>query len=106
MQITEDLKKRWNDIILNSDWTPNLENIYKELADFEMVIKHCETIYSVASGWLVSKCNTYPSEVISLFEKKFIDKDIAKDDMLLFIKDYWYKWKQLEKAIEEYFYIY
>jgi len=94
-------KQFWDDIILNKDGTVNIEQVYKELSDFSTAVEHCEEVYDYMSWWRISKCMTYPKEVINIFEDRYVEKNITRDDMILFIRDY--EWKELEEKINEYF---
>jgi len=95
-----DNKEFWDSIILNKDWTPNMENIYKELIDFGIVVNHCETIYSHITSGMISKCMTYPDEVIRIYEENNLDLDITKSDM----KDMLELWEEdLRIQLKEYF---
>lgn len=41
-----------------------------DLEDLRMIIRHCTAVYEYASGGVVTKPNTYPSEVIALSQER------------------------------------
>ena len=84
----KETKEFWDNIILNKDWTPNMEQIYKELTDFSVIMEEVPEIYMAVSWWRISKPLTHANAVIWEFEEQFIEKDIARDDMLAMIDSY------------------
>ena len=77
----------WKDIVENEDGTLNVEQVKKELADFSMVMDNCSSAYEEMSGSLITKPNTYFSEVLKIFQEKFWNVDFVKDDIRDMLKD-------------------
>ena len=77
----------WKEIVENEDGTLNVEQVKKELADFSMVMDNCTSAYSEMSGSLITKPNTYFSEVLKIFQEKFWNVDFVKDDIRDMLKD-------------------
>lgn len=77
----------WKDIVENEDGTLNVEQVKKELADFSMVMDNCSSAYEEMSGSLITKPNTYFSEVLKIFQKKFWNVDYVRDDVKDMIKN-------------------
>ena len=92
----------WKDIVENEDGTLNVEQVKKELADFSMVMDNCSSAYEEMSGSLITKPNTYFSEVLKIFQEKFWNVDFVKDDirdMLNDVDDI----EELKSSLTEYF---
>ena len=77
----------WKDIVENEDGTLNVEQVKKELADYSMVMDNCSSAYEEMSGSLITKPNTYFSEVLKIFQEKFWNVDFVKDDIRDMLKD-------------------
>ena len=77
----------WKDIVENEDGTLNVEQVKKELADFSMVMDNCSSAYEEMSGSLITKPNTYFSEVLKIFQEKFWNVDFVKDDIRDMLND-------------------
>lgn len=77
----------WKDIVENEDGTLNVEQVKKELADYSMVMDNCSSAYEEMSGSLITKPNTYFSEVLKIFQEKFLNVDFVKDDIRDMLKD-------------------
>lgn len=77
----------WKDIVENEDGTLNVEQVKKELADYSMVMDNCSSAYEEMSGSLITKPNTYFSEVLKIFREKFWNVDFVKDDIRDMLKD-------------------
>ena len=77
----------WKDIVENEDGTLNKEQVKKELSDFSMVMDNCSSAYEEMSGSLITKPNTYFSEVLKIFQEKFWNVDFVKDDIRDMLKD-------------------
>lgn len=77
----------WKDIVENEDGTLNKEQVKKELFDFSMVMDNCSSAYEEMSGSLITKPNTYFSEVLKIFQEKFWNVDFVKDDIRDMLKD-------------------
>lgn len=77
----------WKDIVENEDGTLNVEQVKKELADFSMVMDNCSSAYQEMSGSLITKPNTYFSEVLTIFQEKFLNVDFVKDDIRDMLRD-------------------
>ena len=77
----------WKDIVENEDGTLNVEQVKKELADYSMVMDNCLSAYEEMSGGLITKPNTYFSEVLKIFQEKFWNVDFVKDDIRDMLKD-------------------
>ena len=92
----------WKDIVENEDGTLNVEQVKKELADFSMVMKNCSSAYEEMSGSLITKPNTYFSEVLKIFQEKFWNVDFVKDDIRDMLKDT-YDIEELKSNLIEYF---
>lgn len=92
----------WKDIVENEDGTLDKEQVKKELCDFSMIMENCTSAYMLASGYIISKPNTMFSEVQSLFNEKFIDLAIVKDDINEFLQDD-YTCEEFKNFILDYF---
>ena len=92
----------WKDIVENEDGTLNKEQVKKELADFSMVMDNCSSAYEEMSGSLITKPNTYFSEVLKIFQEKFWNVDFVKDDIRDMLKDT-YDIEELKSNLIEYF---
>lgn len=77
----------WKDIVENEDGTLNVEQVKKELADFRMVMDNCTSAYSEMTCGMISKPNTYFSEVLRIFQEKFLHNGIVQDDIRKMLKD-------------------
>ena len=77
----------WKDIVENEDGTLNVEQVKKELADYSMVMDNCSSAYEEMSGSLITKPNTYFSEVLKIFQEKFLNVDFVKDDIRDMLRD-------------------
>ena len=77
----------WKDIVENEDGTLNVEQVKKELADYSMVMDNCASAYEEMSGSLITKPNTYFSEVLKIFQEKFWNVDFVKDDIRDMLND-------------------
>lgn len=92
----------WKDIVENEDGTLNKEQVKKELSDFSMVMDNCSSAYQEMSGSLITKPNTYFSEVLKIFQEKFWNVDFVKDDIRDMLKDT-YDIEELKSNLIEYF---
>ena len=66
--ITEDVLQDEN---LKKAMKEVTEQVKKELADFRMVMDNCTSAYQEMSGSLITKPNTYFSEVLKIFQEKY-----------------------------------
>ena len=94
----------WKDIVENEDGTLNKEQVKKELSDFSMVMDNCSSAYEEMSGSLITKPNTYFSEVLKIFQEKFWNVDFVKDDIRDMLKDV-DDIEELKSNLIEYFYL-
>lgn len=67
----------WKEIIVKNGEV-DIDQLKKELSDYSMLIKHLSEIYMELSGGCISKPNTYPYEVISLYHQDLSDNYIDK----------------------------
>jgi hypothetical protein len=85
IEIDEEVEKEyqefWKDIVENDDGTLDKEQVKKELCDFSMVMDNCTKAYVEMTCGYISKPNTYFSEVLGIFEEKFLNKECVRDDM-------------------------
>lgn len=80
-ELEQNYNEFWKEIIENEDGTLNKEQIKKELFDYSMVMDNCTRAFMEMTNGLVSKPNTKFFEVLSIFQDKFLDADITKDDV-------------------------
>lgn len=64
---SENLNEFWKDIYPHG---MTMEKVLDELSDVGMLIEHCTKIYSHFSGGMISKPNTFPSEVIMMSDQR------------------------------------
>ena len=77
----------WKEIIIDSDGNINLEQVKKELADYKNVMQNNVNINMYMTNGMLSEAY-YPEEVIHTFHDLcFIDKKIAKDDIINIVED-------------------
>lgn len=98
----EEYEEFWKEIVENDDGTLNKDQIMRELSDYLMIINNCESAYSEMTEGNVSKANTQFWEVKSIFEDKFLSKDITQDDIKEMI-DNVNDIEELKKELIEYF---
>jgi len=70
----------WKDIV-ETNGVLNLDKVQRELSDFHFLMEEAPKVYMGVSGGMISKTNTHAFEVLNLFEEKFEDKEITKDDI-------------------------
>lgn len=100
-EVEKEYEEFWKDIV-EDDGVLNKEQIKKELYDFSMVMVNCSKAYVEMTRGIISKPNTYFSEVLSIFQEKFWNIEYVKDDikdMLKDCKDY----DELKQELVEYF---
>jgi hypothetical protein len=77
----------WKEIICDNSGNINLDQIKKELFDYKNLMDSAREIICEVTDGILSYPN-YPAEtVLSLFEEKFIDKEIIRNDILDIIKE-------------------
>ena len=82
----EDYADFWKDIV-ETNGVLDLDKVQRELSDFYFLMEEAPKVYMEVSGGMISKTNTYASEVLNLFEEKFDDKEITKDDIGSILKE-------------------
>lgn len=92
----------WKDIVENEDGTLNVEQVKKELADYSMVMDNCSSAYEEMTCCEISKPNTYFSEVLGIFQEKFLHKNFVRADVQDMIDDI-DDIEELKSSLTEYF---
>jgi len=82
----EEYAEFWKDIV-ETNGVLDLDKVQRELSDFYFLMEEAPKVYMEVSGGMISKTNTYASEVLNLFEEKFDDKEITKDDIGSILKE-------------------
>lgn len=96
----------WKGIVTNEDGSINLEQLKKELWSASFIADQCSEVYYTLTNGTLSKPNYYASGVISCYEdqqEKLIDKEMAKDDLLMLINTGDLDTEEIKKEIVEYF---
>jgi len=101
MTYKETYEKFWKDLV-ETNGVLDLDKVQRELFDFRFLMKEVPKVYMVVSGGGISHANTYAHEVVALFNEKFYEKDIVKDDMESIFKEEMSAEEKL-KEIEDYF---
>ena len=93
----------WKEIVENEDGSLNKLQIMKELCDYYYVMDNCSRAYELMSGGMISKPNTHFYQVEGLFNERYIEKSLAKDDLVdgVLCKEMTYE--EIIDAIKEYF---
>ena len=100
MKIEKDYKKDYEEFwkeIVEVDGKPDLDKVKRELSDYHFLMQQVPQVYMEVSGGMISKQNTYASEVLGEFNERFLDKSITQDDL----KDALKNCKTLEELKEE-----
>jgi hypothetical protein len=85
-ETVEESWKMWKEIVCDANGNINFEQLKKELFDYCNVMDSASIINCAVSGGALSYPN-YPAQtVLSLFEDKFLNKEIVKDDILDIVK--------------------
>lgn len=84
-EVEREYEEFWKDIV-EDDGVLNKEQIKKELYDFSMVMNNCSKAYMEMTRGIISKPNTYFSEVLGIFQEKFWYIENVKDDVKDMIK--------------------
>ena len=58
----------WQPLVTNDDGSLNEEAVRNELADFSMLLRFYSVILCEVTGSRISKTNTHPSAVVSVFQ--------------------------------------
>ena len=82
----EDYADFWKDIV-ETNGVLDLDKVQRELSDFHFLMEEALKVYMEVSGGMISKTNTYAFEVLNLFEEKFDDKEITKEDVESILKE-------------------
>jgi hypothetical protein len=72
----------WKDIVCNPDGTINVEQVKLELSDFSMLMRFYGAVLCAVTGHRISKVNTHPSNVVSVFEdylSERIEEEVTED---------------------------
>lgn len=96
-----DYNKFWKDIVENKDGTLNRDQVMRELYDYRMVLDNCKNAYMEMTEGNISKANTKFSEIQSIFDEKFFNKEMFIDDLENMI-DNKMAFDDIKKAILEY----
>ena len=103
----EDYKKIyedfWKDIVENKDGSLNKDQIMRELADFFIVMDNCAKAYDVMTQGVISKQCTDFEAVRRLFYENYIDREMAKDDLVENVLCKEMTYEEIIEAIENYF---
>lgn len=94
----------WKDIVCNKDGSINVEQVKKELCDYNFMLEQVPKVYSHITNGLLGKPNYKAETVINEFEScqnVLIDKEMAKDDLLQMLDGE--ITEESKKEIEEYF---
>lgn len=84
-EVEREYEEFWKDIV-EDDGVLNKEQVKKELCDFSMVMDNCSKAYMEMTCGIISKPNTYFSEVLGIFQEKFWYVENVKDDVKDMIK--------------------
>ncbi|MCR3760403.1 hypothetical protein KYB31_15605 [Clostridium felsineum] len=88
-EIEKEWNEFWKEIVCNKDGSININQLKKELSDFSFILEQIPKVYSHITNGLLSKVNYKAESVISVFDKQqkeLIDKEMAKDDLLLMLE--------------------
>lgn len=83
----------WKEIVENPDGSLNLDQVKRELHDYERLLSEVPQVFCHVTGGLISKPNTKAECVIEEFEN-YMDKEI-KESILDYVGDafYWLEGK-------------
>lgn len=81
VELEQNYNEFWKEIVENEDGTLNKEQVKKELYDYSMVMDNCTRAFMEMTCGLISKPNTMFFEVLSIFQDKYYDAYITKDDV-------------------------
>ncbi len=78
----------WKDII-ETNGVFDIEQVKKELSDYEFLLEQVPIVYCEVTGNRISKPNTYAFEVIGEYQRvlESREKDIALDDIEMMAKE-------------------
>lgn len=99
-------EEHWKPIVTNDDGSINIEQLKKELWSASFIADQCSKVYCEVTGGILSKPNYYADGVIGCYEDKqeeLIDKEMAKDDLLMIIDTGDLSTEEIKKEIVEYF---
>lgn len=94
----------WKDIVCNEDGSINIEQVKKELCDYNFILEQVPKVYCHITNGLLSKPTYAADTVINEFEScqsELINKEMAKDDLLQLLNGE--ITEELKKEIEDYF---
>jgi hypothetical protein len=72
---------RWKKYIENEDGTVNMEKLKNELTDYLQLLENVPQVYDELAG--MSKPFTDPKYIIKRVHERFIDRQIAYDDLMM-----------------------
>lgn len=64
----------WADIVCNEDGSINMEQVKKELYDYEFLLNEVPKVYDEVTGGFLSKPNSYADAVLSFFRERYANK--------------------------------
>ncbi|MDO4802811.1 MAG: hypothetical protein Q4A15_11655, partial [Prevotellaceae bacterium] len=84
--VEESFQNFWKHIILNENEEIDLDQVKKELFDYQRLLENVSSVYSEVTGGLLSKPGYDAETIISVFNEKFGEKaelvDLLTDDWL------------------------
>ncbi len=99
----EEYNEFWKAIVENEDGTLNKDQVMRELSDYSMVIENCTSAYSTMTNQRISKPNTCFFEVEAIFNEKYIQNDIAAEDLIKNVITKDMNYEEIIKEIRDYF---
>ena len=93
----------WKEIVEKQDGSLNKLQIMKELYDYYNVMHNCSCAYGLMSCGIISKPYTNFEAVRGLFNKNYIRREMAKDDLINCVLCKEMTYEEIIVAIEKYF---
>lgn len=96
----------WKPRVTNEDGSINIEQLKKELWSSSFIADQCSKVYCEVTNSTLSKPNYYADGVISCYndcQESLIDKEMAKDDLLMLINEGQLDAEEIKKEIIKYF---
>lgn len=87
-KVEKEWNEFWKEIVCNKDGSINLEQLKKELSDFSFLLEQVSEVYNHITDGLLSEVGYTAEKVINVVneqQKKLIDKEMAKDDLLIIL---------------------
>jgi hypothetical protein len=94
-------KEFWKPL-LQTNGKYNEQKIKNELHDLDFIADQISKIYCELTGGALSKPMYYAKTILNEVEERYLDKDITKDDIEMFIKECKTK-KDLIENLKDYF---